>query len=127
MAVADPLSQTLGVRPRIAIGDTVVITIPLYQDGAAWSPTVSAAEFNLKSALSDADSAALITKTLGSGVTVSGSTATVTIASANWATAGITDSAVYYWALKIEESGPIVTTVAGGTMAVTRTAVLARG
>jgi hypothetical protein len=127
MAVSDLLNQTLGVRPRIAIGDTVTITVALYQDGAAWAPTVTAAEFNLKENIDDADADALITKSLGSGVTVSGSTATVTIASANWATAGITESGTYYWALKIEESGPIVTTVAAGTMLVKRTAVLARG
>lgn len=122
---ANALAQALGVDQPVAIGDTVVLTIALYKDGAAYSPTVSAAEFNLKDALDDADSAALISKTLGAGVAVSTSTATVTIAAANWASAGITASATLFWALKLTESSGTVTTVAAGTMTVQRTAVLA--
>ncbi len=119
------LAQAIGTDQPIAIGDTVILSFALVKDGAAYSPTVSAAEFNLKDALDDADSAALISKTLGAGVVVSSSTTTVTIAAANWATASITTSQTLFWALKLTESSGTVTTIAAGTMTVQRTAVLA--
>lgn len=119
------LAQAVGVDRPVAIGETAVLTVALTKDGAAYSPTVSSAEFNVKAALSDADADALISKTLGSGVTVSTSTATVTIAASDWAANGITTSRTLHYALKLVESSGTVTIVAAGTLTVQRTAVLA--
>lgn len=121
----NPLAQALGVDRPIAIGETLVLSVALTQAGAAYSPTLSSAEFNVKADLDDADSAALISKALSAGVTISTSTVTVTIAAGDWATAGITSSGTYHWALKLAESSGTVTIVAAGTMTVARTAVLA--
>lgn len=119
-------AKTLNQALEGVIGDTLVITVTLYKSGALYSPTVTAAEFNIKTAVTDADSAALITKTLGAGtIVVSTSTVTVTVAAANWATAGIVATATYVWALKLQEAAGTITTVAGGTLEMTLTPVVA--
>lgn len=118
------LAQAIGLDRPVAIGETLALSIALTKDGAAYSPTVSAAEFNIKASLDDDDDDALISKTLGSGVQVSSSTATVTVDAGDWATAGITSSGTYHYALKLVESSGTTTVVCAGTLTVQRTAVL---
>lgn len=123
MAVSH-LFQALGVNGTLALGDTVVIEVDIYKDGVLYSPTVTAAEWQLKDQLADSDAESHMTKTLGSGVLVSGSQATVTITAANWAGGQITETGVWLWALKLQEASGTITTVAAGTLAITRTAVV---
>lgn len=122
---ASHLFQTLGADGTLALGNTVVITVALSKNGAAYSPTVTAAEWQLKDQLADSDAESHMTKTLGAGIVVAGSTATVTISPANWAGGGITETGVWFWALALQESDGTVTTVAAGTLLITRTAVVA--
>lgn len=105
--------QRLGPIP---LGDEFVITLPLLQaDGTPWTPLVTAAKFLVKTALDDADAAALISKILGAGaIAVVGSTATVRITQADQA--GITASGTFYWSLRLTDTtlGPV--TPAAGTI-----------
>lgn len=123
MAAWSHLQQQLGTRGELATGDTHVLTFGLTEDGAAVEPTVSSAEFNLKTALTVADASSTVQKTLGSGIAVSGSTVTVTIAASD--TSSLTADTTYFWALKIKESDNTVTTVAAGTITFRATAALA--
>jgi hypothetical protein len=116
-------NQVLGDDGSVALGDTHVLTFPITKDGAAYSPTVSAATFLAKTAVTDADAAAVITRTLGTGIAIVTSTATVTITPANQS--ALTATTTLYWALKIRESNGVESTLADGMLLLSRKAVVA--
>ena len=112
--------QKLGPIP---LGDEFTITLPLLQaDGTAWTPTVSAASFMVKTARDDADAAALITKTLAAdAIEVTASTATVRVTQEDQE--DITATVTLYWSLRLTDAtlGPV--TPAAGTIKFKRMAV----
>jgi len=64
---------------KLFCGDSKTITVPLAKDGVAFDPTNSLLIFTGKSAITDADADAKIQKVSGTGLTVSGSTATISL------------------------------------------------
>lgn len=112
-------NQKLG---PVALGDQFALTFPLVDaDDAPWTPTASAAKFMAKTARDDDDADAVLSETLGAGIAIVGSTATVTITQADQA--ALTASTTLYWSLRITDNflGPI--TVGAGTLKLTREAV----
>lgn len=113
------LNQRLG---PVVLGDQIVLTFPLVDaDGAAWSPTATAAQFMAKTAKDDPDADAVLSETLGAGVTVVGSTATVTVTQADQA--ALTASVTLYWSLRITTAADGPQTVGAGTLKIVREAV----
>jgi len=111
-------NQRLGTGGNIALGDTVPIVLSLKRNGVAYSPTVSDAIALFKANITDADSAALISKTLADGIVVSGSTVTVTITPGDQVAFSATTT--LHWAVRLLETNGADTTIADGTIQLTR-------
>lgn len=111
-------NQRLGLTGNIALGDTIPIVLSLKRNGVAYSPTVVDAIALFKNASSDADGAALITKTLADGINVTGSTVTVTMTPADQAQ--FTATKTLYWAIRLLETSGADTTIADGSIQLTR-------
>jgi hypothetical protein len=108
---------------------TMTIAVPTIVDGVTVSTTpvnltgLLGATLRAKRYKTDADSAALITKSLGNGITVidaANGILTVAFAPADYAT--ITDE-VLEFALKLKSASNIVSTVAEGSITLLQTAV----
>lgn len=111
-------NQRLGQQGNVALGDSIPIVLSLKRNGVAYSPTVSDAIALFKTNQTDDDSAALITKTLADGIDVTGSTVTVTVAPSDQT--AFTKTTVLFWAVRILESSGAETTIADGTLTLTR-------
>jgi hypothetical protein len=111
-------NQMLGVSGDRALGDTHPITIDVYKLGALYSPTVTSAVALFKLTPTADDSAAVITKTLGSGISITGSVVTVTVTPADQAT--FTATVTLYWAVRIKEASGDQSELASGTLTLTR-------
>jgi hypothetical protein len=110
--------QQLGIDGSIALGDDIPITLPVKKAGAAYPVTLTDAIATFKRNVTDDDAAAVITKRLGAGIAASGSTITVTIAAADQAS--LSQTTTLFWGVRIKESSGAETTIASGTLVLTR-------
>jgi hypothetical protein len=106
--------QYLGADGSIALGDAFLITLTIYKNGQVYVPTVTDAIALFKRDPNDSDAAAVITKRLGSGITVNGSTATIAIASTDQT--AFSQTTTLWWACRILESNGDDTTIARGLL-----------
>lgn len=111
-------NQQLGSDGSIALGDDIPIALSVFKAGAAYPVTVTDAIATFKRNVTDDDSAAVITKRLGTGIAVSGSTVTVTIASSDQTS--LSQTTTLAWACRIKESSGAQTEIASGTIQLTR-------
>lgn len=99
---------------------TLSITV-LDSDGSAADLTGASIWWTAKRDINDADADAIISKTVGSGITVTnaaGGLATVTIAPDDWTDAEDSDKH-YVWDLQVKSDTGTVTTVASGRIIIT--------
>ena len=108
-------------------GNDTTLTFTVYTDATLTTPInltgITAATFLLKTKLTDQDAAAIVTKKLGSGVTVTnaaGGVLTVTLAAAD--TVAYQTMAVFA-SLKIKDSSSKTATVYSGTIVMQQAAV----
>ncbi len=101
-------------RLDAARGDTINLRVPVVdQDGAPVDITGAAVRMTVKRNLSDADLSALITRTVGDGVTLTtpeAGIADVTITATQTATL---TPAKYYWDVQVTLSGTVSTVAEG--------------
>lgn len=110
-------NQQLGAAGDVVLGDTLELTITLTKNGTPYEPTCSAMEATFKLKLTDSDANALVTKTMGAGVVINGSTVTVTVPPSDLTS--LSKTTTLYWSVRIEETSGVITTVADGSVTLT--------
>lgn len=101
-------------------GDARVLTVPMTLNGAPWTiPGGATVRFTAKRRTTDADGAAMITKSTGSGITAVGDVATITIAPSDTdALAAARTNETLYYDVQVAGAGFGPWTVATGRLIV---------
>jgi len=100
-------------------GDDVYLDGTITKNGTAQDITGCTLWFTLKASKSDPDSAAILQKTTGSGITVTNAAGGIyNVRINNSDLASLTVPKTFYWDVQIKDSANIVQTVDSGTLTV---------
>ena len=110
----------MAVAISMTRGDTFTFNLAVTQSGAAYNLTGASIRMTAKWNYTDADNAAVFSRTIGSGITVTnaaGGLATVSIAPSNTSSLPATTTNLYY-DIQVTDSGANIYTVAYGVLTV---------